>query len=130
MNDKMNISDELLAAFIDGNTTEEQNEWILNIIDQNPDVFEVFSIASEAAGLENLMDVFYDDSEIVIADEPDSVPVIFEEEQEPEPEPEQESEPEPEQESEPEPEQEPEQEPDPEPEPESFTDVDGSDLSD
>src|SRR5574344_192789 len=39
------ISDELLAAYIDGTTTQEQNDYILEVLKENPEQFEEFKIA-------------------------------------------------------------------------------------
>lgn len=45
------ISEELLAAFIDGTTTQEQNDLILESFKQNPDFFTEFKIAFYGANI-------------------------------------------------------------------------------
>jgi len=61
MNDKLNfakfISDELLAAYLDGNTTSEENDFIMSNIVQDNEVFDIFSIASEATEINSLIPV-------------------------------------------------------------------------
>lgn len=47
------ISDELLAAYIDGNTTEEENIYIKNEIESNDYISEAFDIISGSNVLEN-----------------------------------------------------------------------------
>jgi hypothetical protein len=46
-----NISDELLAAFIDGSTTQEQNDYILEAFKENPELYEEFRIGYLAANI-------------------------------------------------------------------------------
>lgn len=43
------ISEELLASYIDGTTTQEENDYILEIFRNNPLEFEAFNIAYQAA---------------------------------------------------------------------------------
>lgn len=43
------ISEELLASYIDGTTTQEENDYILEIFRNNPLEFEAFNIAYKAA---------------------------------------------------------------------------------
>lgn len=45
------ISDELLAAFIDGNISEDENIRILESIGDNPQNFEEFHLAAMASNL-------------------------------------------------------------------------------
>lgn len=45
------ISEELLASFIDGTTTQEQNNYILEAFKNNPELFEEFKIAFSAANI-------------------------------------------------------------------------------
>lgn len=45
------ISDELLAAYIDGTTTQEQNDFIHEVFRENPEQFEEFKIAYGAANI-------------------------------------------------------------------------------
>lgn len=52
------ISDELLASYIDGTTTQEQNDLILLVFKQNPELFKEFKTAFFAAN------IFDNDSEI------------------------------------------------------------------
>ena len=47
------ISDELLAAFIDGSTTQEQNEYILEAFKENPEQYEEFKMAYLGANVFN-----------------------------------------------------------------------------
>lgn len=44
-----NISDELLAAYIDGNTTDEENAFVENHISDDPALAELVDIAQDAA---------------------------------------------------------------------------------
>ena len=48
MNDKNQISDELLAAFLDGNTNAEDTMRVLNAAEQDMELQEIIRIASEA----------------------------------------------------------------------------------
>lgn len=48
MNDKNHISDELLAAFLDGNTNAEDTMRVLNAAEQDMELQEIIRIASEA----------------------------------------------------------------------------------
>ena len=48
MNDKYQISDELLAAFLDGNTNAEDTMRVLNAAEQDMELQEIIRIASEA----------------------------------------------------------------------------------
>lgn len=45
------ISEELLAAFIDGTTTQEQNDYILEAFKEDPELYKEFRIAYMAANL-------------------------------------------------------------------------------
>ena len=47
MNDKNQISDELLAAFLDGNTNAEDTMRVLNAAEQDMELQEIIRIASE-----------------------------------------------------------------------------------
>lgn len=47
------ISDELLAAYIDGNTTEEENIYIQNAIDSDDYLSEVFDIVKSSNMLDS-----------------------------------------------------------------------------
>ena len=47
MNDKYQISDELLAAFLDGNTNAEDTMRVLNAAEQDMELQEIIRIASE-----------------------------------------------------------------------------------
>ena len=47
MNDKNQISDELLAAFLDGNTNAEDTMRVLNVAEQDMELQEIIRIASE-----------------------------------------------------------------------------------
>ena len=51
MYNKKYISDELLAAFIDGNTTQEQNNFIIEAFKENPEQYEEFRIAYLASNI-------------------------------------------------------------------------------
>ena len=46
MNDKNQISDELLAAFLDGNTNAEDTMRVLNAAEQDMELQEIIRIAS------------------------------------------------------------------------------------
>jgi len=72
MTDKINfselISDELLAAYLDGNTTPEENNLILSSVTHDSNVFDVFSTASEATEINRLIPVLeaeFGDSHLV-----------------------------------------------------------------
>ena len=51
------VSDELLAAWLDGNTSPEENDFVLSRIEPGADNFEVMSISSEAVGITALESV-------------------------------------------------------------------------
>ena len=45
MENKNNISDELLAAYLDGNTNESETLEVLNALKSDPDLQEVLDLA-------------------------------------------------------------------------------------
>lgn len=49
MSTKEYISDELLAAFIDSNTTHEQSAEVMGFLSDSPEAFEEYHIAAMAA---------------------------------------------------------------------------------
>jgi hypothetical protein len=56
-----NISDELLAAFLDGNTTREETELVLGAMSENSDLIEVADIADNVISFEDKMAVWEGD---------------------------------------------------------------------
>jgi len=58
MNMPEHVSDELLAAYLDGNTTPKENELIQNSMAIDAEIFDVVSIASESTCLDILLPVF------------------------------------------------------------------------
>lgn len=63
MNDKNHISDELLAAFLDGNTNAEDTMRVLNAAEQDMELQEIIRIASEV------------DEDMAIAVKPTIIPI-------------------------------------------------------
>ena len=58
MNDKyMNISDELLAAYLDGNTTMEETKQVLEAIQVDENLKEVIDIATDILEIEDVNEI-------------------------------------------------------------------------
>ncbi len=48
------ISDELLASFIDGNATKAETEYLIDAINSTPEIQEIQEIVSDVIELDNL----------------------------------------------------------------------------
>jgi hypothetical protein len=59
--DNENISDELLAAFLDGNTTWEETEQVLEAMNTDSDLKEFAQIADDMISFEDKLDIWKGD---------------------------------------------------------------------